>query len=159
MFPHLVWDISGGGELAPARVNGWRLLTIFRSHACELSHDLLGWMELLRSDFEAAGVALMAVSADGREASQRARKDQGWGFPVAHGLSAPDIARLGLYSSPDPSRPGRAIAEPGLFLLNPAGETVVCVISNSAYGRPDLEMLLDACRYFQEEDRLVCSNS
>ena len=139
-FPEITVSRLGGGDIAPAAVEGWRLLVVYRGRHCTLCKPYLGTLDLLLEEFAAAGVAVSAVSADPEEKAQADQAEFGWRFPLGYGLTVTQMRMLGLYvSSPrSPEETDRPFAEPGLFLINPQGQVQLIDISNAPFARPDL---------------------
>ena len=64
------------------------------------------------------------------------------------------MQRLGLYIS-DPRSPeetDQPFAEPGLFVINPAGNLQIVDISNAPFSRPDLDGILGGLTFIQQKD-------
>ena len=104
-------------------------------------------------EFKAAGVAVAAVSADPKEKAEADVAEQAWRFPVGYGLTIEQMRTLGLYIS-DPRSPqetDRPFAEPGLFLVNPAGNAQIIDVSNAPFARPDLQMILNGVKTIIEK--------
>ncbi len=151
-FPAVAVPRLGGGEIAPAAMQGWRLLVVYRGRHCPVCKPYLGTLEAAAPAFAEAGVQVMAVSADpaGKAAADVA--EFGWTFPVGHDLSVEQMQALGLYVS-DPrsaQETDRPFAEPGLFLVNPDGRVQVVAISNAPWARPDLAAIARGVKRIQE---------
>ncbi|WP_372616807.1 redoxin domain-containing protein [Falsiroseomonas sp.] len=151
-FPAIALPRLGGGEIAPAAMEGWRLLVVYRGRHCPLCKPYLGTLDTLMEEFAAAGVQVMAVSADPAEKAAADVAEFGWRFPVGHDLSVAQMRELGLYVS-DPRSPqetDRPFAEPGLFLINPDGAVQVLDISNAPWARPDLAAIARGAKRIQD---------
>jgi peroxiredoxin len=133
----------GGGEVAPATMQGWRLVVVYRGRHCPLCKPYLTGLEGLIDTFAEAGVQVMAISADPEEKAAADAADAAefkWRFPLGYGLTVAQMHELGLYVS-DPRSPqetDRPFAEPGLFLIHPAGTVQIVDVSNAPFTRPDL---------------------
>jgi peroxiredoxin len=151
-FPAIAVPRVGGGEIAPATMQGWRLLVVYRGKHCPLCKPYLGTLDTLLEEFTAAGVSVMAVSADPEEKAQADHAEFGWRFPLGYGLTVPQMQALGLYiSNPrSPQETDRPFAEPGLFLINPAGQVQLIDISNAPFARPDLAGIARGAKRIQE---------
>jgi peroxiredoxin len=151
-FPAIAVPRLGGGEIAPAAIEGWRLLVVYRGKHCPLCKPYLGTLDTLRDEFAAAGVSVMAVSADPEEKAQADHAAFGWRFPLGYGLSVPQMQAMGLYISHprSPQETDRPFAEPGLFLINPAGQVQLIDISNAPFARPDLAGIARGAKRIQE---------
>lgn len=80
--------------------------------------------------------------------------NNGIGFPVAYGLTIPQMRELGLYIS-DPrssEETDRPFAEPATFAINNQGRLHLIEISNTPFDRADLAELLDTVEWVQEND-------
>ena len=153
-FPALAWPAVGGGRVAPAETDGWRVLVVYRGAHCPLCKKDLGTLSQLAPHFEKAGIAVSVVSADTQAKAEAEASAEGWQFPVGYGLEPAQMQTLGLYvSTPrSPEETDRPFAEPGLFAVNPQGELHVIDISNSPFSRPDLATLLGGLQYTREND-------
>ncbi|HEV7458428.1 MAG TPA: peroxiredoxin-like family protein [Roseococcus sp.] len=151
-FPALGVPRLGGGEINPAAMAGWRLLVVYRGKHCPLCKPYLNGLDKLIEEFAAAGVQVMAVSADPVEKAQADVAEFGWRFPVGHDLSVEQMRALGLYVSEprSPQETDRPFAEPGLFVINPAGQVQVVDISNAPWARPDLAAIARGVKRIQD---------
>lgn len=154
LFPALALPLVGGGTLAFATHTGWRMLIVYRGRHCPLCKKYLGTLNSLLGEFQAAKVAIAAVSADPEERAAVDVDEQGWRFPVGFGLTLEQMADLGLYVSEPRStkETDRPFAEPGLFVINPAGLVQVVAIANAPFARPDLEALLNGLKFVMAND-------
>lgn len=151
-FPAFSVARLGGGEVAPASMEGWRLVVVYRGKHCPLCKPYLKTLDGLIETFAEAGVKVMAVSADPEEKAAADVAEFGWRFPVGFGLSVEQMRTLGLYVS-DPRSPqetDRPFAEPGLFLINPQGTVQIVDISNAPFSRPDLAAIARGAKRIQE---------
>ncbi len=153
-FPaRMAWPRVGGGEVAPAADGGWRMLVVYRGRHCPLCKKYLKALDGLLGGFEAAGVAVAAVSGDPEEKAAADAAEQGWRFPLAYGMTVAQMRELGLYVSA-PRSPGetdRPFPEPGLFVLNPGGEVQIIDVSNAPFARPELAAVLAGIKLIQEK--------
>jgi hypothetical protein len=99
-------------------------------------------------------VSFNALSAYSRAKALADVEHHAWKFPVGYDLAPDQMRQLGLYvSSPrSPEETDRQFAEPGLFVINPAGQTQIIDISNAPFARPDLGTLLIALKYLTAND-------
>lgn len=153
-FPALTWPKVGGGTVAPATAPGWRMLVVYRGRHCPLCKKYLGTLNDLLGEFEAAKVEIAAVSADPQERATADVDEQGWRFPVGFGLTLEQMASLGVYISEPRSAQETdwPFAEPGLFVINPAGFVHIVDIANAPFARPDLEALLNGLKFVMAND-------
>lgn len=151
-FPSVTVSALGGGLLAPAAQSGWRMIVIYRGKHCPLCKRYLKILDGMLPDFASAGVNVMAMSGDPEEKAAADVQEQGWHFPVGYGLSVEQMKQLGLYiSAPrSPQETDRPFAEPGLFVINPEGQTQIVDVSNAPFARPDLAGVLAGIRLIQE---------
>jgi peroxiredoxin len=151
-FPPITMPRLGGGEIAPAAMEGWRLFVVYRGKHCPLCKPYLGTLDQLLEEFEAAGVAVLAASADPEEKAAADHAEFGWRFPLGFGLTIAQMQDLGLYISHprSPQETDRPFAEPGLFLINPAGQVQLIDISNAPFARPDLAGIARGAKRIQE---------
>lgn len=152
VFPAITVPRHGGGEIAPAAMEGWRLLIVYRGKHCPLCKPYLSTLDKLVEEFAASGVAVLAVSADPEEKAAANQAEFGWRFPLGFGLSVQQMQALGLYvSNPrSPQETDRPLSEPGLFLINPAGQVQLIDISNAPFARPDLAGIARGAKRIQE---------
>ncbi len=151
-FPMISVARLGGGEITPAAMEGWRLLVVYRGKHCPLCKPYLTTLDGLVDTFAEAGVQVMAISADPVEKATADVAEFGWRFPLGYGLSIAQMQALGLYVS-DPrsaQETDRPFAEPGLFLINPAGTVQIVDISNAPFSRPDLAAIARGAKRIQE---------
>ncbi len=151
-FPDIRLPRLGGGEIAPAAMEGWRLVVVYRGKHCPLCKPYLGTLDGLIEEYAAAGVQVMAVSADPAEKAASDVAEFGWRFPVGTDLSVAQMQALGLYVSEPRSaqETDRPFAEPGLFVINPAGTVQVVDISNAPWARPDLAAIARGVKRIQD---------
>ena len=86
-FPDIRVPRLGGGDIAPAAMEGWRLLVIYRGKHCPLCKPYLGTLDKLIEEFAASGVAVVAISADPEEKARADHAEFGWRFPLGYGLT------------------------------------------------------------------------
>lgn len=151
-FPAITVPRLGGGEIDPAAIDGWRLLVVYRGKHCPLCKPYLGTLDKLIEEFAAANVAVVAISADPEEKAKADHAEFGWRFPLGYGLTVGQMQSLGLYvSNPrSPQETDRPFSEPGLFLINPAGQVQLIDISNAPFARPDLAGIARGAKRIQE---------
>jgi peroxiredoxin len=126
---------------------------VYRGKHCPLCKRYFKTLDGMLDEFRAAGIAVMAVSADSHEKAQADVAEQGWRFPVGYGLTSDQMRQLGLYVS-DPRSPqetDRPFAEPGLFVINPEGKVQIVDISNAPFARPDLASILQGVKFVREK--------
>lgn len=142
-FPHFAWPQVGGGTLNPAAGSGWRILMVYRGKHCPLCKRYFKELGAMLASFSEAGIAISAVSADPADRAQADVDSEGWQFPVGHSMPLDDMRKLGLFISAPRSEQetDRPFAEPGMFIINPDGNTQTIQVGNASYTRADLEIL------------------
>ncbi|MBE0436961.1 MAG: redoxin domain-containing protein [Methylomicrobium sp.] len=153
-FPTMTWNAVSGERLVPADGSGWRVLIVYRGQHCPLCKAYLNSLNEMLEDFRAMNIAVSTVSADSKEKAEAEVAECGWTFPVGYDLSVDQMRELGLYIS-DPRSPeetDRPFAEPGLFVINPAGNAQIIDISNAPFARPDLKSLLKGLQFVMSKD-------
>ncbi len=153
-FPSLPLQTVGGSSADIASQPGWRMLVVYRGKHCPLCKKYFGTLNGMLGEFEAAGVQLLAVSADPQEKASADVAEQGWKFPVAYGMSQEQMRKLGIYISEPRSaqETDRPFAEPGLFVINPEGKVQIADISNAPASRPDLGGILNGIKLIKERN-------
>jgi peroxiredoxin len=143
-FPSVTLTKLDGGTVDPAAMAGWRMLVVYRGKHCPLCKQYFKTLEGMLPEMSAAGVSVVAVSADTKEKAAADVASEGWTFPVAYGLTPDQMRALGLYISTPRSEQetDRPFAEPGLFVINADGNIQIIDISNAPFARPDLGMIL-----------------
>ncbi len=153
IFPEMTLALVGGGDVRLGGKGKWQAVVVYRGRHCPLCKKYLKTLDGLKEDFEAAGVDLVAVSADPREKAEADVAGEGWRFPVGYGLTVEQMRALGLYIS-DPRSPqetDRRFSEPGLFVINDEGRVQIVDVSNAPFARPDLNALLGGIRFVREK--------
>lgn len=153
-FPALRWKAVSGQYVSPAEQAGWRALIVYRGKHCPLCEKYLATLGDLLDGFNAAGIAVSVVSADPLEKAKAESEQCGWKFPVGYDLTMDDMRALGLFISHprSPEETDRPFAEPGVFVINPAGETQIIDRSNAPFARPDLQSLLAGLQFVIAKD-------
>jgi peroxiredoxin len=151
-FPSLPLATVGGGTADLAAMPGWRLLAVYRGKHCPLCKKYFKTLDGLLGELASLGVSVLAASADPKEKAEADVAGEGWRFPVGYGLTPAQMSALGLYVSEprSPQETDRPFAEPGLFVVNPAGLVQIVDISNAPFARPDLAAITAGIRLIQE---------
>lgn len=156
-LPALTLPLVDGGDVTLGKTStsdAWQIVIIYRGLHCPLCNKYLKRLEELRDGFAGANAELVAVSGDPLEKAQAMVANNGIGFPVAYGLTIPQMRELGLYIS-DPRSPeetDRPFAEPATFAINSQGRLHLIEISNTPFNRADLVELLDTVEWVKEND-------
>ena len=154
VFPDNSWPTVGGDHLEIAKAEGWRLLVVYRGQHCPLCKGYLNTLDELSGAYDAAQIAVSALSADSHDQALAQVKQCGWTVPVGYGLTVNQMRELGLYvSSPrSAAETDHRFSEPGLFVINPQGMTQIIDVSNAPFARPDLESLLNGLKFVIAKD-------
>jgi peroxiredoxin len=147
----------GGGELILGGKGRWQTIVVYRGKHCPLCRRYLKSLDNLFDEFAKADIGVVTASADPREKAESQASEEGWRFPVGYDLTLEQMRTLGLYIS-DPRSPqetDRPFAEPGLFVVNPAGAVQVVDISNAPYARSDLASLLSGIKNTREKNNPI----
>ncbi len=144
----------GGGaiEIGGPR-DAWQMVVVYRGVHCPLCKRYLGGLKDIKADYDAAGIEIVAVSADSEEQAGRFNEDLDLNFDIGYGLTKDQMQSLGLYIS-DPrsdQETDHQFPEPGLFVINPEGKAQIVDISNAPFARPDLKSILNGVKFVQEK--------
>lgn len=144
---------TGGGEVKLRDAGKWRAIVVYRGKHCPICRTYLKALDGLLEEFKAAGVEVVAISADTQEKAETQVAEEHWRFPVGYGLTPDQMRQLGLYiSAPrSPQETDRPFAEPGLFVIAPGGTIQVVDISNAPFARPELSGVLKGLKFIQEK--------
>ena len=146
---------DGSGDIQIGQKSDrWMMLFVYRGKHCprckrflnKLNDRLAAWQAVLD---------VVVVSADTKEKAVADSQEFGWQFPLAYGLSEPQMRALGLYvSSPlSDAETDRVFEEPGAFGIRGDGTLQLVDISNGPAARPDLDELLDGMIFNIENNR------
>lgn len=154
LFPDIAVPGVHHPEIAPARMGGWRMVVVYRGRHCPLCKRYLKTLDGLLEDFARAAVSVVAISSDPQDKAEADVQEHGWRFPVGYDLTIPQMRQLGLYvSSPRSAQEtDRPFPEPGLFVINPNGQTQIIDVSNAPFARPDLSGILAGIQLIQSRD-------
>jgi peroxiredoxin len=154
LFPDIAVPGVHQPEIAPARMQGWRMVVVYRGRHCPLCKRYLKTLDGLLEDFARAGVSVVAISSDPQDKADADVQEHGWRFPVGYDLTVPQMRQLGLYvSSPRSAQEtDRPFPEPGLFVINPSGQAQIIDVSNAPFARPDLSGILAGIQLIQSRD-------
>lgn len=153
-FPKVTVPTLDGGSLTLGGGGGWQMIVVYRGKHCPLCRRYLGVLEGMKAAFAEQQIALILVSADPREKAEATKAEWGLTLPVGYDLSLEQMKQLGLYvSAPrSPQETDRPFAEPGTFVINPAGRLQIVDIANAPFARPDLKALLDGITFVKSKD-------
>ena len=146
-FPEIIAPVLGGGTTdlsATSDDNNWKMVLVYRGKHCPLCAKQLTELKDHMADFTAAGVDVIAVSADGAEKAEAQMAELQPNFDVAYDLSIAQMQALGLYVSEPRSaaETDRPFSEPGLFIVNSTGDAQFVDISNAPFLRTEFASVL-----------------
>lgn len=156
-FPLISVPVLTGGRVdlgAPKDGFDWKLVVVYRGKHCPMCTTYLQELSNKVSELAELGVDVAVVSADTEQKARDQMELVKPVFPVGFDLSMTQMTALGLYIS-DPrsaEETDRPFSEPGLFVLNAAGEIQVIDISNAPFARPSLETLIGGLRFIRNPD-------
>jgi peroxiredoxin len=156
-FPDINVPKLGGGTASLAATtdaNNWKLVVAYRGKHCPLCAKQLTVLKDHMAEFTAAGVDVIAVSADSAEKAQAQMEQLQPNFDVAYDLSITQMQALGLYVS-DPisdAETDRPFGEPGLFIINADGNAQIISIANAPFLRPDFASVLMGIGFVRNPD-------
>jgi len=153
-FPAFEWSKVGGGSVSPAAQTGWRLVVVYRGAHCPLCKQYLSQLDGMQGAFHDAGLTVWALSADPIERASSQVDGEGWTLPILAGLTDEHMRSLGLYISAPRSaeETDRNFAEPGIFVINPAGQVQIVDVSNAPFARPEPKALLNGIRFVMDKN-------
>ena len=154
-FPPISFNlVAGGTRKLSDELGGWIMLIVYRGDHCPRCKHYMTRVHELQDGYAERGVDILITSMDPKPIAERTIAENGWTLPIAHSLSVEDSKTLSLFLTPhtDDSELDGVYAEPGLFLINPEGQTQVIATSNSPSVRPDLEVVLDGIIGTQERN-------
>lgn len=156
-FPKMTVPKMGGGELTlgtPSGDKDWQMVVVYRGKHCPICTRYLGELKDALADIEKSGVEVVAVSADPLEKATDQMAEVGPTFPVGYDLSIAQMKELGLYIS-DPrsaKETDRPFAEPGMFIINAAGNLQIVDIANAPFARPDPKMIANGLAFIRNPE-------
>ncbi len=132
----------------------WQMVVVYRGRHCPLCTRFLNQLEGFKDRLAAIGIDLVAVSADSREQLESHREKLSVTFPLGYGLPLEAMQMLGLYISVPRSEQetDHNFAEPGLFVVNEAGNIQVVDIANNPFVRPDIEALVSGLEWIRNPE-------
>lgn len=156
-LPDITLPLAVGGQIAlgkSQKMDHWQIVFVYRGLHCPVCKKYLKQLETLKDKFLEAGAEIVAVSGDPKDKAISMVDTEGLSFPVAYGLSIPQMQELGLYISEprSPQETDRPFAEPGMFAVNSQGKVHLIDISNTPFNRSDLEELVETVEWIREND-------
>lgn len=154
--PALTVDLTNGETwtLREQSPDAFTMVVFYRGLHCPVCKSYLKKLASLQDKYAVRGVDVVAVSMDGEERARQTVEE--WGLEdlsVGYGLDEQQARAWGLYLSSGISEKEPAtFSEPGLFLVQPDGTLFYAAINSMPFGRPDLEGLLGALDFIDEND-------
>jgi peroxiredoxin len=154
-FPELFVSALEGAprDLARPRAGrDWMMVVVYRGRHCPMCTRYLNELEPFTRDLAGIGVDVAAVSADSAEQLAAHKAQLQVSLPLYYGLSIRQMQSLGLYISNPRSaqETDHPFAEPGLFVVNQAGDVQVVDISNNPFVRPNINTLVSGLRWIRD---------
>ena len=154
-FPEIQFKLMSGEIFSIGdRLGHWVMLIVYRGDHCPRCKTYMKHLHELEHKYLERGVGIIIATMDPEHIVQRTISENNWTLPVAHSLSENECRQLALYLTPhaEGGELTGIYAEPGLFLINPQGQTQVIATSNSPSVRPDLDVVLDGIIGTQERN-------
>ncbi len=157
IFPHIRVRTLEGETVTLGVPRGhcdWQMVLVYRGRHCPLCTKYLNALEEQVDALKAIGVDIIAVTADRLEQVQEHLTRLNVSFPIAFGLTEPQMATLGLYISLPRSEKetDHNFPEPGLFVVNEEGHLHVVDISNNPFVRPELTSLVNGLAWIRDPE-------
>mmetsp|Transcript_15335 Transcript_15335/g.14713 ORF Transcript_15335/g.14713 Transcript_15335/m.14713 type:complete len:179 (+) Transcript_15335:162-698(+) len=137
---------NGSGNLSLNSENGrHKLVVVYRGQFCPFCAGSLKEIQAKSEQVNAAGIDIVAVSADDVETSSKFIATNGFTIPIASNLTVNMMRQLGLFVSSPIGYIDQAhvFAEPGYFLITPKNDIRYMTISSSPVGgRVDIDTVL-----------------
>ncbi|OSP54994.1 redoxin domain-containing protein [Pseudoruegeria sp. SK021] len=154
-LPAMTVPRLGGGDLTLGTGSpDWQMVVVYRGKHCPICHTYLTGLQELLPTFAAAGVEVVAVSADPEDKAQAIVDELGLTLPVGYGLTPAQMIELGIYVSQSrkDSDPGWPFAEPALFVVDQSGALNMIDQSNMPFARPDLAAMAKGIAFVRSAD-------
>ena len=133
----------------------WTLVLVYRGQHCPICLKYLNEFSMFSGRFEALNIDVVAVSAENNQQLEQFKVNGlKVSFPIMLELQVADMKKLGLYISEptSDSETDHLFAEPGLFLVNPQGQTAMLEIANAPFIRPNIDQLVTGLEYVMENN-------
>ena len=146
-------------RLADQQPASFTLAVFYRGLHCPICSRYLRGLSDSLGDFQARGVAVIALSTDDAERAGRARQEWQLGnLQVGYGLTIEQARAWGLYISNSRGTTSASIEEPkqfnepGLFLIRPDGTLYWAAVQSVPFARPHFDDVLKAIDFIKERD-------
>ncbi|WLD57345.1 AhpC/TSA family protein [Salinispirillum sp. LH 10-3-1] len=159
--PALQVSLTDGGQfdLAAETPQHFTMLVFYRGHHCPICMAYLRTLNELRSEFEARGVNVLALSSDGLERAKATEdKIKLDGLRLGYGLPLAKASEWGLFLSAGKGKTSIGIeepaqfSEPGLFLVRSDGTLYYSSVQSMPFVRPDFAALLKTIDFVIDKD-------
>lgn len=150
--PDLTVPLRSGGtfQLDGQHPHSYTMVVFFRGLHCPVCRAQLTELNRRRDELDDLGIEVVAVSGENRERTQQLASN--WKLDrlrIAYGLSEEQMRSWGLFVSRAIKEDEPALFnEPGLFLITPEGTVYYESILSMPVGRPRLDDLLSAVKYW-----------
>ena len=153
-FPIVEVSKLGGGVLALGQASDgydWQMIVVYRGKHCPICTRYLRELDEVVGSLKELGIEVIAVSADSETRANEQIADVSPRYEVGYGLSMDQMKAMGLYiSSPQHGmNVERPFAEPGLFVVNEAGELRMVDLANVPFLRPQLPAIVGGLRFMR----------
>jgi len=154
--PPLEVDVVGGGRfvLAEAHPERFTLVVFYRGWHCPICRGYLAQLDRAVDELANLGVEVVAVSGDDAERAGRSVTE--WHLEhlrVGYAQSVTSMRAWGLFVSKGVKDPEPELfGEPGVFLVRGDGTIYMVALNSMPAARPRIEDLVEAIRFFVEND-------
>ena len=139
-------------RLAGQHPASYTMVVFFRGLHCPVCRAQLTELNRRLDELQDLGIEVVAVSGENRERTQQLASE--WKLDqlrIAYGLCEAQMRSWGLFVSRAITEDEPALFnEPGLFLITPEGTVYYESILSMPVGRPRLDDLLSAAKYWRE---------
>ena len=126
-------------------------MAVYGGRHCPLCTRYQNALEEHKDQFREMGVDVVAASANSEEQVNAYLQQLQVSYPLAYGLSVPQMQQLGFYISHPrfPQETDHPFAEPGTYVISDRGQVQVIDISNGPFARPELATLPSGIRFIR----------
>ena len=154
--PELSFQLTNGEQwsLTDQNPEAFTMIVFYRGLHCPVCKNYTNTLDDLVDDYAERGIDIVTIRMDTEKRARKAVQD--WNIKnldVGYGLSEEQARNWGLYiSNSIKDEEPELFSEPGLFLVQPDGEFYYAAVNSMPFGRPDLESLLQAIDFIQENN-------
>lgn len=155
-MPEIEVELAGGGNwrLSQNAPDFMLMIDVYRGVHCPRCRRHLEAASKRKSELDALGLGLIAISTDPEDRANKARAE--WDIPnvpIGYGLSIDTARALGLYISQNYTTFETEIfAEPGVFFVRSDLTLYGAVINTFPFARPNLDDLIEVAKVVKERD-------